>query len=361
MSTEERVSGDGEVNTEEQGRAGARAGAPALSGTRGAFSSSGAHRASGSYAPLSPCNPLSPRNPLNTHNPHKPHNPLNAHNPHNLHNPLSAHDPFAPPGTSLGPTPGHGRHPGHHPATTPGKLLAGVAWAVLLLGLWLWGRDLADGVAAQLATTGDVAAVGRPLGRQAPPHAHAPLTAAVRAEPVGLTIDALGVREGGIVARGLDAYGILTPPPDTSPALAGWYADGPQPGEAGAALLVGRGGSGRDPQARQALVHRLTALGPGDRVDIQRSDGSTARFTVEDVQLYDRDRFDARRAYAARDRGRSELRLIVDSGDSEGDGDSGGDGGHGQAAPRARGNGAPNVVVVSAYLTSLQAAATRGG
>ncbi|WP_129296192.1 sortase domain-containing protein [Streptomyces lydicus] len=232
-----------------------------------------------------------------------------------------------------------------------------MAWAVLLLGLWLWGRDLADGVAAQLATTGDVAAVGRPLGRQAPPQAHAPLTAAVKAEPVGLTIDALGVREGGIVARGLDAYGILTPPPDTSPALVGWYADGPQPGEAGAALLVGRGGSGRDPHARQALVHRLTALGPGDRVDIQRSDGSTARFTVEDVQLYDRDRFDARRAYAARDRGRSELRLIVDEGDGEGDGD----GGRGHAAPRARGDGAPNVVVVSACLTSLQAAGTRGG
>ncbi|MGX1757557.1 sortase domain-containing protein [Streptomyces lydicus] len=343
MSAEERVSGDGEVNTAEQGRAGARAGAPALSGARGAFSSSGTHRASGPHAPLSP------------------HNPLSAPNPHNPHNPLSAHDPFAPPGTGLGPTPGHSRHrpPGRHPATTPGKLLAGVAWAVLLLGLWLWGRDLADGVAAQLATTGDVAAVGRPLGRQAPPHAHTPLTAAVKAEPVGLTIDALGVREGGIVARGLDAYGILTPPPDTSPALVGWYADGPQPGEAGAALLAGRGGSGRDPHARQALVHRLTALGPGDRVDIQRSDGSTARFTVEDVQLYDRDRFDARRAYAARDRGRSELRLIVDDGD--GDGDSEGDGGHGRAAPRARGNGAPNVVVVSAYLTSLQAADTRGG
>ncbi|WP_088797811.1 MULTISPECIES: sortase domain-bontaining protein [unclassified Streptomyces] len=230
-----------------------------------------------------------------------------------------------------------------------------MAWAVLLLGLWLWGRDLADGVAAQHATTGDVAAVGRPLGRQAPPQAHAPLPAAVKAEPVGLTIDALGVREGGIVARGLDEHGILTPPPDTSPALVGWYADGPRPGEAGAALLAGRGGADRDPRARQTLVHRLTALRPGERVDIHRSDGSTARFTVEDVQLYDRDRFDARRAYAARDRGRSELRLIV----VDGEGDA--EGGHGHAAPPARGSGASNVVVVSAYLTSLQAEGTRGG
>ncbi|MFF8785409.1 sortase domain-bontaining protein [Streptomyces sp. NPDC015125] len=336
-------------------------------GTRGASLSSGAPRASGPHGPVSPHDPLSPHGPLSTFAP-----------PGTNLGPTPGHS--RDPGTNLGPTPGHSRHPGtnsapapahspghcrsrspshhpgRHPGTTPGKagkpgkLLAGVAWAVLLLGLWLWGRDLAGGVAAQLATTGDVAAVGRPLGRQAPPHAHAPLPAAVTAEPVGITIDALGVREGGIAARGLDEHGILTPPPDTSPALVGWYAEGPQPGEAGAALLVGRAAGDRDPRARQTLVHRLAALKPGERVDIQRSDGSTARFTVEDVQLYDHDRFDARRAYAARDRGRSELRLIVD------------DGGHGPAAaPRARGDGVSNVVVVSAYLTSLQAADARGG
>ncbi|WP_329176730.1 class F sortase [Streptomyces decoyicus] len=223
-----------------------------------------------------------------------------------------------------------------------------MAWAVLLLGLWLWGRDLAEGVAAQLATTGDVAAAGRPLGRQAPPHAHAPVPTAVTARPVGITIGALGVRKAGITERGLDEHGILTPPPDNSPAPVGWYAAGPQPGEAGAALLVGRAGTGRDPRVQGAVVHRLAGIKPGERLDIQRSDGSTARFTVEDVQLYDRDRFDARKAYAARDRGRSELRLIVD------------DGSRTRATDRSRG-GASNVVVVSAYLTSLQPVGTRDG
>ncbi|MFI0789026.1 hypothetical protein ACH4Q6_25920 [Streptomyces lydicus] len=57
----------------------------------------------------------------------------------------------------------------------PGQLLTGVTWAVLLLGLWLWGSDVtAGGAAAQLATTGDAAAVGRPSGRQTPPRAPAP-------------------------------------------------------------------------------------------------------------------------------------------------------------------------------------------
>ncbi|UZJ31240.1 class F sortase [Streptomyces endophytica] len=231
----------------------------------------------------------------------------------------------------------------------PGQLLAGVAWAVLLLGLWLWGRDLADGVAAPLTTTGDVAAVGRPLGRQAPPHAHAhahapvPDPAAVR--PSRLRIGA----------------------PVMSDVAIRWYARGPQPGEAGTALLNLRGGSGggnyviggRDDatggreeltdgqeeltDGREGLTGgregltgarrpSLSGLAPGQWVDVVRSDGSTLRFTVEDVQLHDRAHFDARTAHAAHDPGRSELRLTGE-------------------APDGR-----NVVVVSAYLTGYQPA-----
>ncbi|WP_308407390.1 sortase domain-containing protein, partial [Streptomyces platensis] len=229
----------------------------------------------------------------------------------------------------------------------------GVAWAVLLLGLWLWGRDLADEVAAQLTTTGDVAAAGRPLGRQAPPHAHAPVGAASTARPVGITIDALGVREAGITEGGLDGDGLLAPPPYTSPQPVGWYPEGPQPGEAGAALLVARADAGglggdrrglHDPDdAQRAGFHRLSHLKPGERVDIRRADGSTAHFTIEDVQLYDRHRFDPRRVYAAHDHGRSELRLITE------------DISRADATGPQYGDEAPHViVVVSAYLTSYQ-------
>ncbi|WP_254068506.1 sortase [Streptomyces sp. TM32] len=265
----------------------------------------------------------------------------------------------APPGTTSGARPGKpaaARTATTATATTnatattpwnayfhrPGRLVAGVAWAALLLGLWLWGRDLADGVAAQLATTGDVAAVGRPLGRQGPAHAHAPVPAAAAADPVGLTIEALGVRAAGIAARDLDAHGLLAPPPPASPDAVGWYAGGPQPGETGAALLVGRAGADRGSGAGRIVFRRLTGLKPGQRVDVRRADGSTARFTVEDVRLYDRDRFVPHRVYAPHDPGRSELRLIVD------------DGRHGGALAR-RAGGPAKVVVVSAYLTSFQA------
>ncbi|WP_051799203.1 hypothetical protein [Streptomyces sp. NRRL S-337] len=211
-------------------------------------------------------------------------------------------------------TTGHGR---------PGQLLAGVVWAVLLLGLWLWGRDLSGGAAAPLTTTGDVAAVGRPLGRQEPPHAHAPVRAPATVRPSRLRI----------AARGMSDVAIR------------WYARGPQPGEAGAALLSLRGGSGGAEAAggRDGVTGgrdgtsgsrrpSLGGLAPGERVDVLRSDGSTVRFAVEDVQRYDRARFDARTAYAAHDPGRAELRLTGE-------------------APDGRG-----VVVISAYLTGYQPA-----
>ncbi|MFG2096667.1 sortase domain-bontaining protein [Streptomyces sp. NPDC048612] len=261
------------------------------------------------------------------------------------------------PGTDTGTCPGPDRDTGRAPASAhaavpdptrenaptrrPAQLLAGVAWAVLLLGLWMWGHDLADGVAAQFATTGDVAAAGRPLGRQAPPHAHAPVPAAPATRPVGISVDALGVRGAGITGQDLDEDGVLAPPPYTSPAPVGWYAAGPQPGEAGAALLVAGPGADRGADARRTAFHRLTRLKPGARLDIRRADGSTARFTVEDVQLYDRHRFDPRKAYAAHDRGRSELRLITEDRSS--------------APASARHGGDPgNVIVVSAYLTDYQ-------
>ncbi|MBL1092476.1 class F sortase [Streptomyces sp. 9-7] len=186
---------------------------------------------------------------------------------------------------------------------------------------------MSGGVAAPLTTTGDVAAVGRPLGRQAPPHAHAHAHAPV---PVSATVRPSRLR---IAALGRSDVAIR------------WNARGPQPGEPGAALLSLRGGSG----SAEAIGGRggatggrggptggrrpsLSSLTPGERVDVLRSDGSTVRFTVEDVQLYDRARFDARTAYAAHDPGRAELRLTGE-------------------APDGRG-----VAVISAYLTGYQPA-----
>lgn len=184
-----------------------------------------------------------------------------------------------------------------------GRLLAGVAWAVLLLGLWLWGRGITDGSGASSApTTGDIAAVGRPLGVPLPPP-HDPIEGAV---PKRVEIPSIGI-EAPVVARGLDKDGAIEPPSFDTPQTVGWYGDGTEPGAKGPALLVGH----VDTETRPAVFYGLSAARPGAEVDITRADGTVAEFTVDDVQVFTRARFDADKAYGPRKDGRAELRLIT--------------------------------------------------
>ncbi|MFE7460996.1 class F sortase [Streptomyces sp. NPDC057554] len=185
------------------------------------------------------------------------------------------------------------------PAGT-GRLLTGVAWAVLLLGLWLWGRDASGGMSAP--TTGDVAAVGRPLGAPLPP-ARAPIEGAA---PRGVEVPSVGI-DAPVVPRGLDKDGAIDPPPYDLPQTAGWYGKGTEPGAAGAALLVGH----VDTETKPAVFYGLSAVRPGEKVRVTREDGSVAEFTVDDVQVVTRERFDAEKAYGPRVDGRAELRLLT--------------------------------------------------
>ncbi|WP_437092762.1 class F sortase [Streptomyces sp. enrichment culture] len=221
------------------------------------------------------------------------------------------------------------------PSSGAGRLLAGVAWLVLLLGLWLWGREVTDVPSGATGpTTGDMAAAGRPPRVELPP-AHRPLG---DAPPRRLDIPDLGVR-APVVARGLDERGAPDPPPFDLPGAVGWYADGVAPGAAGTALMVGH----VDTETRPAVFHEVDTLRPGQRIGVVRADGRVAEFTVEDVQVLDRDRFDARRAYGPRRAGRAELRLVTCGGSFD----------------RASGGYTANVVV-SAYLTGTTTGAPAG-
>ncbi|MFF2508309.1 class F sortase [Streptomyces sp. NPDC058067] len=215
-----------------------------------------------------------------------------------------------------------------------GRLVTGVAWAVLLLGLWLWGRDITDIHGLSAPTTGDAAAVGRPLGVELPP-AHKPMAAAA---PQRVDIASLKI-EAPVESRGLDGNGAIDPPPFSQAGVVGWYGGGAKPGERGTALLVGH----VDTDTRPAVFYHLSSAKPGDKVRVERDDGSVAEFTIDDVQVFSRTRFDAKKAYGQRQSDRAELRLITCGGTFD----------------RASRSYTANVVV-SAYLTAVTAAPTPG-
>ncbi|MFJ9715000.1 class F sortase [Streptomyces sp. NPDC101213] len=184
-----------------------------------------------------------------------------------------------------------------------GRLLVGLLWALLLLGLWLWGREATEVRPGTAVTaTGDVAAVGRPAAAGLPPAAR-PLTAAL---PQRVDIPRLGV-QAPVVARGLDARGAIAAPPYDQAGVVGWYAAGAKPGAAGTALMVGH----VDTETRPAVFHELSKLAAGETIRVVRADGKVAEFTVDDVAVVRRDDFDARQAYGPRRPGRAELRLIT--------------------------------------------------
>lgn len=229
-------------------------------------------------------------------------------------------------------------------ASGAGRLAALVTWAVLLLGVWLWGREStdlttvpppersavsSDGSSDGSAASSDGSAGGGAVDDRALPLGREPLS---ESEPRSVEIEAIGV-DARIVERGLDDHGAVEPPPMDEPGLVGWYGGGPAPGAEGVAVLVGH----LDTDTGRAVFHRLPSVRPGDRVRVARADGTVAEFTVEEVSTAERDGFDPDEVYGPRRSGRAELRVITCTGEFD----------------RADGTYTANLVV-SAYLTGVR-------
>lgn len=173
-----------------------------------------------------------------------------------------------------------------------------VAVCLVLLAAWLLGHGGGGGAGG---TPGDRALAAAAADR--PPQVYAPHVPLSDAPPTRIDIGSIGLH-APVVGRGLKD-GAVDPPPYDTPDVAGWYRYGPAPGAAGAALIVGH----VDTETRAAVFYGLSTVEPGALVDVTRTDGTVAEFSVEAVEIVEKDHFDANKVYGSA--GRPELRLIT--------------------------------------------------
>ena len=125
-------------------------------------------------------------------------------------------------------------------------------------------------------------------------------------DPLRIRIPTIGV-DAPVQPLTVDEDGVL-PPPDTYDD-AGWWRDGPEPGERGPAVIAGH----VDSRSGPAVFFRLPDLRRGVRIFVDRADGSTAVFTTQRVERYGKDTFPTDAVYG--DLPGPELRLITCGGE----------------------------------------------
>ncbi|MDP9435388.1 MAG: class F sortase, partial [Actinomycetota bacterium] len=129
-----------------------------------------------------------------------------------------------------------------------------------------------------------------------------------RSRPLTLSVPSIGVRDSALIDLGKEADGSLEVPEDYG--QAGWFSPGPAPGQFGPAVIAGHVDSKDGP----GIFYRLGELRPGATVTVTRADGSTARFQVDKVERYPKDRFPTVAVYGDTTH-RAELRLITCGGE----------------------------------------------
>ena len=123
------------------------------------------------------------------------------------------------------------------------------------------------------------------------------------AAPSGLSVPSIGLNVGAPEQLGLDPAGQLAAPADFN--RIGWYRQGPKPGEAGPAVIVGHVDSFRGP----AVFFRLSDIRAGQQIVVPRTDGRRTTFTVDAVKRYPKDEFPSDEVYGPT--ANAQLRLIT--------------------------------------------------
>ena len=169
-----------------------------------------------------------------------------------------------------------------------------VAAALVFLGLFA----VAAGIGA--ATGFDIRDLFR--GPPEPPARAFPVLEPSR--PTRLTIRSINV-DAPILTVGLAADGSVDVPPVQRHNEAGWFDEGPTPGQFGPALIVGH----VDTRTGPSVFHDLHSMKPGQRIEVQRADGTVAVFEVNSVEHFGKSKLPIQRVYG--DYSRPSLRLVT--------------------------------------------------
>ncbi|MGW3899260.1 class F sortase, partial [Micromonospora profundi] len=135
-----------------------------------------------------------------------------------------------------------------------------------------------------------------------PPPKKFPVLPASR--PTDLAINKIDVR-APVHDVGIAADGTIAVPDAARAQEAGWYDQGPTPGQYGPAVIVGH----VDTTSGPAVFHQLGELRSGDEIEVTRSDRSVAVFEVDSVDHFDKGRLPVDEVYG--DFSRPGLRLIT--------------------------------------------------
>ncbi|MGW4497758.1 class F sortase [Micromonospora sp. NPDC004336] len=135
-----------------------------------------------------------------------------------------------------------------------------------------------------------------------PPPKKFPVLPASR--PVDIAIDPIDLR-ARVHGVGIAPDGSIAVPDAARAQEAGWYDQGPTPGQYGPAVIVGH----VDTTTGPAVFHRLRDLREGDRIEVTRSDRSVAVFEVDSVERFAKERLPVDEVFG--DFSRPRLRLIT--------------------------------------------------
>ncbi|MFE6738120.1 class F sortase [Streptomyces tubercidicus] len=124
--------------------------------------------------------------------------------------------------------------------------------------------------------------------------------------PERLSIPKLKV-SSSLETLGQQKNGAMETPRD--PDKAGWYRPGPTPGSRGPAVIAGHVSWNGKP----SVFHKLTSMKRGDSIEVTRQDGKTAKFTVDRIAQYPKNKFPTLEVYKNLDH--AGLRLITCGGE----------------------------------------------